>query len=98
MTAPSRYERVGLLALNATQAEGLILIIVGGVHGHGFTLHATDPEFHREVPALLRNLAAQIEAESRAPTFVTCSRCGRTSYNVNDIAERYCGACHEVIP
>jgi hypothetical protein len=25
---------------------------------------------------------------------ITCPRCGRTSYNPNDIRERYCGACH----
>lgn len=25
----------------------------------------------------------------------TCSRCGRTSYNNNDIQEGYCGACHD---
>lgn len=24
----------------------------------------------------------------------TCPRCGRTSYNPNDLAQRYCGACH----
>ena len=26
---------------------------------------------------------------------ITCPRCGRTSYNRNDVRERYCGACHE---
>ena len=25
---------------------------------------------------------------------ITCSRCGRTSYNPSDIAAGYCGACH----
>lgn len=25
---------------------------------------------------------------------ITCPRCGRTSYNTNDIKERYCGYCH----
>jgi hypothetical protein len=25
----------------------------------------------------------------------TCPRCGRRSYNENDIKERYCGACHD---
>lgn len=27
-------------------------------------------------------------------TSITCPRCGRTSYNLNDIVERYCGNCH----
>lgn len=25
---------------------------------------------------------------------ITCSACGRTSYNVNDVKMKYCGACH----
>jgi ribosomal protein L37E len=25
----------------------------------------------------------------------TCPRCGRTSYNPNDAANKYCGYCHE---
>jgi len=26
---------------------------------------------------------------------ITCRICGRTSYNPNDIKERYCGFCHQ---
>jgi hypothetical protein len=26
---------------------------------------------------------------------ITCPRCGRTSYNPNDVAQGYCGACHD---
>jgi hypothetical protein len=25
---------------------------------------------------------------------IVCPRCGRRSYNVNDIRQRYCGHCH----
>jgi len=25
---------------------------------------------------------------------ITCPRCGRTSFNPNDIEQRYCGNCH----
>ena len=32
--------------------------------------------------------------ERVAPSF-TCPKCGRTSHNLNDVRERYCGACHE---
>ena len=28
-------------------------------------------------------------------TAFTCPRCGRTSHNPHDIAEGYCGACHD---
>lgn len=27
-------------------------------------------------------------------TAITCPRCGRTSHNPNDAAQRYCGWCH----
>lgn len=26
--------------------------------------------------------------------FITCLRCGKTSYNLDDVAKRYCGNCH----
>ena len=25
---------------------------------------------------------------------IACPKCGRVSYNLNDVANRYCGACH----
>jgi hypothetical protein len=25
---------------------------------------------------------------------ITCKRCKRTSYNLNDVEQRYCGYCH----
>jgi hypothetical protein len=28
---------------------------------------------------------------------ITCRQCGFTSYNANDILERYCGACHRFL-
>ena len=34
------------------------------------------------------------EAASRFPS-ITCPRCGWVSYNLHDIAERYCGHCHD---
>lgn len=30
-----------------------------------------------------------------APESITCPQCGRTSYNPNDVRERYCGACYQ---
>jgi ribosomal protein L37E len=32
--------------------------------------------------------------EPGALASITCPRCGATSYNRNDIEQRYCGACH----
>lgn len=27
--------------------------------------------------------------------YITCFRCGSRSYNANDIAQKYCGLCHQ---
>jgi ribosomal protein S27AE len=35
--------------------------------------------------------AARLEADND----FTCPRCGMTSHNPNDVAERYCGNCHD---
>src|ERR1700690_4304978 len=29
---------------------------------------------------------------------ITCLKCGKTSYNLNDVKEKYCGFCHEWHP
>lgn len=56
-----------------------------GVHGDLFVCDDHDPE-------AWRNVAGAIAVP--APSF-TCPRCGRTSYHPDDIAEGYCGACHD---
>ena len=32
---------------------------------------------------------------TRNASRITCPRCGRTSYNPNDVREGYCGSCHD---
>lgn len=34
-----------------------------------------------------------VVADPRWPS-ITCPRCGSISYNLNDIAQGYCGQCH----
>lgn len=34
-------------------------------------------------------------AEPQESPFIVCPRCGRRSYNLNDITNRYCGACRQ---
>jgi hypothetical protein len=37
--------------------------------------------------------AFQIPKERLTPS-ITCLHCGMTSYNINDVRNRYCGNCH----
>jgi len=55
---------------------------------------ASTKDFETLVQALL---AFHHEAGSRwetdAPS-ITCPRCRKTSYHINDVRQRYCGNCH----
>ena len=39
--------------------------------------------------------AAEAAAQASGHPHITCPKCGMTSYNANDIRERYCGNCHQ---
>ena len=46
------------------------------------------------LPILRRIAKEDAERSSGEPSY-TCPLCGRTSYNPNDLANQYCGACHQ---
>lgn len=47
------------------------------------------PGDHQTVKVAATSLSIARDAVS-----ITCPACGRTSYNQNDVREKYCGACH----
>ena len=48
-----------------------------------------------ELAMRARRLGEAMAAHDDAPPpSITCPQCGRTSYNRNDIEQKYCGACH----
>lgn len=55
------------------------------------SLHDHDPVIAR-IDADLAEPA--LPAMPATPNSITCPHCHRTSYNPNDMRERYCGACH----
>jgi len=44
---------------------------------------------------ILFNAANQPPIGQTADRSITCPKCGRTSYNAQDITQRYCGNCHQ---
>lgn len=50
-----------------------------------------------EIAEALARAALNLEEKDRPPTrpSYTCPRCAAVSYNPTDIAERYCGRCHQ---
>ena len=62
MIGPGNYDDEASAVREATNAAGVILIVIGGDKGQGFACQAT-LEVTLSLPALLRDMAAQIEAD-----------------------------------
>lgn len=83
---PSRTELLEWIGAHAGDDRGR-LVRVG--------MEATEAAASRMLGAIVFG-AMQLAGASPRPSF-TCPQCGRTSYNQNDIRERYCGACHAFV-
>jgi hypothetical protein len=59
---PGKYDEVCTKVRHEAQADGVILIIMNGKHGTGFSMQAS-PEKTAALPAMLEHLAAQIRAD-----------------------------------
>jgi hypothetical protein len=62
MLGPGKYDAEATAAFEQTEAQGVILIVLGGNRGHGFSAQVT-AEAMAAIPALLRAVADQIEAD-----------------------------------
>lgn len=62
-TGPGRYDDEVTWVRERTHAAGVILIVVGGDKGAGFAVQAT-PEAVLDLPAVLRSIASEIEADA----------------------------------
>jgi hypothetical protein len=57
---PGAYDDFATLIREQTQAEGVMVIVVGGNRGQGFSAQLP-PELMATIPAILRDMAKQIE-------------------------------------
>jgi hypothetical protein len=62
---PGVYDHLATLCREISQAEGVILIIWNGNQGQGFSAQFADPILMRNVPTMLRDVAAQIDEDTR---------------------------------
>ncbi len=60
---PGKYDAIATIAREAAQAKGVLLIVIGGYRGSGFSVQAPI-DVIAGVPKLLREVADQIEASS----------------------------------
>jgi hypothetical protein len=59
---PGKYDAEATWVRERAKASGVILIVIGGDRGQGFAAQAT-PEITARLPAMLRDIADQIEAD-----------------------------------
>ena len=65
MIGPGKYDNEATAAREATGAAGVLLIVIGGERGNGFSCQATQFDIVLRLPALLRTVADQIEADQK---------------------------------
>jgi hypothetical protein len=62
-----KYDYYARVTREAAQAEGVILIVIKGDRGSGFSVQAT-MEITSRLPEILRDMADQIEDDIKDPT------------------------------
>jgi hypothetical protein len=63
MIGPGKYDDLCTLVREKTDATGVLLIVINGNKGNGFSCQVTTSDMVLVVPALLRQMADQIEAD-----------------------------------
>lgn len=61
---PGAYDEETTMVMKRTKAHAVILIVIGGTKGEGFSIQST-PEVILKLPVLLRDIADQIDADTR---------------------------------
>ncbi len=59
---PGKYDDLATLVRDGTKADGVIVIVIGGSKGSGFSVQATF-EVTAKLPELLRTMADNIERD-----------------------------------
>lgn len=63
---PGKYDAIATVARETANARGIVLIVLQGDRGSGFSVQASE-EMTRQLPKMLRVIADQIEADLTAP-------------------------------
>ncbi len=60
---PGKYDEAATTARELTGAAGVVLIVLGGSRGNGFSVQVRSEFLLRRLPVMLRDLAEQIERD-----------------------------------
>lgn len=61
MGEPGKYDAACTKAREMTDADTVLLVVIGGRHGSGFSVQSHDPYHAEMLPTLLRTLADQMD-------------------------------------
>lgn len=61
-SGPGKYDEEATLVMERTKAQCVIVIIIGGNKGEGFSVQATS-EVAFQLPSILMNIANQLEKD-----------------------------------
>ena len=56
-----KYDKECMAAMTTTEANTVVLVVLGGNRGHGFSITSVDTGIEQKLPSLLRQLADSIE-------------------------------------
>ena len=63
---PGKYDDEATVVMEMTRAAGVLLMVMGGDRGQGFSFQG-NIELIRQIPAMLRTVADQIEDDLNSP-------------------------------
>lgn len=62
---PGKYDEQATALRHRTKAHSVVVIVIGGERGSGFSVQTESPTFAHALPALLRDMAKQIDRSIR---------------------------------
>jgi hypothetical protein len=60
---PGKYDDLATIVRERTAAQGVIVIVLGGSRGSGFSVQVEGADISAKLPAMLRNVADGIEQD-----------------------------------
>lgn len=60
---PGKYDDLCTIVREKADAEVAVVIIMGGIHGHGFSVQMVDQNNLKELPRILEMMAQQLRKD-----------------------------------
>jgi hypothetical protein len=61
---PGKFDDLATFVREISQAKGVIVAIIGGNHGSGFSVQVESPALMKTLPELLRDIADNMEKDA----------------------------------